>query len=586
MKNDTVIKRTNNKGQENSYHIEVKFEVGNCYFGSGSGYYLTVTPCFVKFSGGIVKDETYQKKEFLFAIQKETKKAQSVAESVADNAVDALIEEIDYEKELIDRGYSSYDFSLGGGDNPFSNLINEFNNRNNGINTEGKKGKRVSEGDYEAYVPETTLDNIYGMSEVKIEVVELIKGFTEKELYKKFNVTPPQGVLLSGNPGNGKSALAKAVAGEAKINFIQAPSASFANKYVGTGSASVKELFKFARANTPAVLFIDEIDSVGAKRDSEHKENASTLNQLLIEISNKEKNEELLIIGATNRTDMLDEALTRTGRLDRKIIVPTPDTETRLGILNLYSKDKPLSSCVDLEQIAHKTSGMSGSDMESIITEACMLAIREGVELITQEHLQKAVNKMVVGLERQSTVMSEEEKRIVSLHEAGHLVCSSIVGGRVPTQISLIPTGDALGYVQYYEEGDKFIHTQAQLNALIVSALGGKASEFVFFNHLSSGCSGDLKSATSIANQMVTKYGMSRLGSVYIDGKKTFMQEKVHNEIKFIIDSCYNIALDIIKNHKELVESIANELIVKEKLNEEEISELLTRLNKDGISNN
>lgn len=585
MKNETIVTKLGLDGNMERYFVEVMWKQTNSAFSEPKGaYYVAVTPIVV-IDGNDVYETKRTLKELLFEIKKETRQAQKVAESVADGVVNDIITEIQVIEscengngEMFDINFSDFLADMGrsyGEQNKTS-----FNQNQN----TSKSTDKTMDGEYEAYIPKTSLSDIYGMEEVKVEINELIKGFTEKEMYEKFNVTPPQGVLMFGQPGCGKSVLAKAIAGEAKINFIQSPSASMAEKYVGTGAASVKKLFAFARKNTPAVLFFDEIDSIGSKRNEESKETSSTLNQLLMEISDKEKNKDLLIIGATNRPDILDDALTRTGRLDRKISIGLPDTSTRLGILELYAKNKPLAENVDLEQIARKTSGMSGSDMEAIITESCMLAIRGNEEVVTQEHLIKAINKMIVGLERKSTIMSEEEKKIVAIHEASHLICSTVVGGRVPTQISLIPTGDALGYVQYYEEGDKFIHTETQLKALIISALGGKAGEFVFFNHLSSGCSGDLDSATNVATQMVTKYGMSRLGSICIKGKGTYIQEKIFEEVKFIIDNCYYKTVQIVKENKILIEKIAEELIIKEKLNEKEIGNILANLYNLGLS--
>lgn len=409
--------------------------------------------------------------------------------------------------------------------------------------------------------------------------MELIAGFNDKEKFKKFKVTPPRGVLLEGEPGNGKSLLARAIAGETDAVFYSMAGSEFNEKYVGVGALRVRDLFKKARKNRPAVIFIDEIDAVGGKREEENnKEHNATLNQLLVELASTD-NEDILVIGATNRSDILDPALKRQGRLSRHIYIPNPDKKTRLEILKLYATDRPLAEDVDLEVIASQTHGMASADMEGILTEGAMIAIREDADEITQDMLLRAIDRQIAGLERKSTVMIDREKKITAYHEVGHLMMSEILNNKKLSKCTIIPHADALGYCLYHEEDDRFIRTKEDLiNSMIVS-LGGAVSEKVFFGHESSGCSGDLGSVSAIAQRMVCDYGMSELGKMKIDERNLFMQEKIHEEMKKIVDEAYNKALQIVEENKELISTIAEELMEKETLEGYEVEELITTYN-------
>ena len=550
----------------------------------------------------LTKDTKYEARELLFEIADPTDKALTVAEEVADNYLDILITQVEQKikdeerkeerirKEIensmkkvqgmIDKPKEEENKKRGGAfDMEFDMDFNSMNGFN-GFNNRGeKKDDDMDNGEKTT----TTLKDVAGLDEVKVELMELIAGFKDKEKFKKFKVTPPRGVLLEGDPGNGKSLLARAVAGETDAIFYSMAGSEFNEKYVGVGASRVRDLFKKARKNRPAVIFIDEIDAVGAKREEENnKEHNATLNQLLVELASPD-NEDILVIGATNRKDILDPALIRQGRLGKHIFIPNPDFKTRHQILELYAKDRPLADDVDLELVARQTHGMAGADMEAILTEGAMIAIREDAEEITQSMLLKAIDRQIAGLERKSTVMIEREKEIVSVHEASHLIVGMALNSRKPSKITIVPHAEALGYVLYHEEEDRFISTKEELMNRMKTSLGGAVGEMVFFGHESSGCSGDLGSVSSIAKRMVCDYGMSGLGKMRIDERNVFMQDKIHAEMKKIVDEAYEETFKIIKENKALIEMVAKELELKETLENDEIESLVASFNKERI---
>lgn len=546
-------------------------------------------------------DTKFEARELLFEMAEPNDKALSVAEDVADNYVDILIFQVEQsikdEERRIEKERKEIEDSMKSIEGLFDEIRNpkktddeddeddEDDNINTGFFTfdtskfNSKIIKKQAEDSDGGEKSNTTLDDVAGLEEVKVELMELIAGFNDKEKFKKFKVTPPRGVLLEGEPGNGKSLLARAIAGETDAVFYSMAGSEFNEKYVGVGALRVRDLFKKARKNRPAVIFIDEIDAVGGKREEENnKEHNATLNQLLVELASTD-NEDILVIGATNRSDILDPALKRQGRLSRHIYIPNPDKKTRLEILKLYATDRPLADDVDLEVIASQTHGMASADMEGILTEGAMIAIREDADEITQDMLLRAIDRQIAGLERKSTVMIDREKKITAYHEVGHLMMSEILNNKKLSKCTIIPHADALGYCLYHEEDDRFIRTKEDLiNSMIVS-LGGAVSEKVFFGHESSGCSGDLGSVSAIAQRMVCDYGMSELGKMKIDERNLFMQEKIHEEMKKIVDEAYNKALQIVEENKELISTIAEELMEKETLEGYEVEELITTYN-------
>ena len=608
MKRNKVIIRKNGEEQK-SYFMDIIFTYGSAlFYPSVRGYYLVCSPCTLKdtlkddvdIDSLSIKDvesiETkFEARELLFQIAEPNEKALSVAEDIADSYVDILIFQVEQAIKDEERKIEKERKEIEGSMKKIEDLFDEIRNPKETDDDEkeeidmglftfdtskfNSKIKKQTENFDGGEKSNTTLKDVAGLEEVKIELMELIAGFNDKEKFKKFKVTPPRGVLLEGEPGNGKSLLARAIAGETDAVFYSMAGSEFNEKYVGVGASRVRDLFKKARNNRPAVIFIDEIDAVGGKREEENnKEHNATLNQLLVELSSPD-NEDILVIGATNRSDILDPALKRQGRLSRHIYIPNPDKKTRLEILKLYANDRPLAEDVDLEIIASQTHGMASADMEAILTEGAMIAIREDADEITQDMLLRAIDRQIAGLERKSTVMIDREKKITAYHEVGHLMMSEILNNKKLSKCTIIPHADALGYCLYHEEDDRFIRTKEDLiNSMIVS-LGGAVSEKVFFGHESSGCSGDLGSVSAIAQRMVCDYGMSELGKMKIDERNLFMQEKIHEEMKKIVDEAYGKAMQIVEENKELISTIAEELMEKETLEGYEVEELITTYN-------
>ncbi|NWN46058.1 ATP-dependent zinc metalloprotease FtsH [Candidatus Phytoplasma pruni] len=424
-----------------------------------------------------------------------------------------------------------------------------------------------------------TFQDVAGNEEEKEEVQELIDFLKRPKKYKDMGASIPKGVLLSGPPGTGKTLLAKAVAGEAGVPFYAANGSEFVEMYVGVGASRVRKLFQEVKENAPCILFIDEIDVLGGKRSGVSEgsqEKDQTLNQLLTEMDGFNAYAGIIIIGATNRADMLDSALLRPGRFDRKIMVGLPDVKAREAILKVHARNKKLSTDINFHQLAKQTSGMSGAELASVLNEASILTVRNQKEWTTMDELQEAIDRVWMGPAKKSRQYSEEEKRETAYHEAGHAVIGIKLKHAPKVQkITIVPRGHAGGYVLFMEEKELFFQSKKRLQADIICSLAGRAAEEMIFGdeNISNGCSSDFKSATNKARLMVTKYGMSPLGQTQ-DTEFSY-KKAVDIEIKKIIDTSYKKAQEILQENKALLDKIADILLKQETINKEELDQLV-----------
>ena len=443
----------------------------------------------------------------------------------------------------------------------------------------------------------TTFKNVAGLKEEKEEVKELIDFLKNPKKFQKLGARIPKGVLLVGPPGTGKTLLARAVAGEAKVPFYYISGSDFVELFVGVGASRVRDMFKQAKQTAPCLIFIDEIDAVGRQRGTGlgggHDEREQTLNQLLTEMDGFGANEGIIIIAATNRPDVLDPALLRPGRFDRQVTVNLPDVREREEILNVHAKNKILSENVKIKRIAERTPGYSGADLENLLNEAALLAVRRNKDFIEMEEIDEASDRVLMGPAKTSRKVTDFEKQVVAYHEAGHAVSGIILPkGEEVHKITIIPRGMAGGYTQMLPKEEKtLVYTKEELTEQIVTLLSGRVSEELFLNEMSTGASDDFKRATKIARSMVTEYGMSDLGPVQFEHRsdsvflgrdytksKDFSEQvaiEIDKEVRKIIDSCYNKAKEILKSNKELVEILAKTLIEKETLTKEEIEKIV-----------
>ena len=442
-----------------------------------------------------------------------------------------------------------------------------------------------------------TFKDVAGLKEEKEEVQELIDFLKNPKKFTKMGARIPKGVLLVGPPGTGKTLLAKAVAGEAKVPFFYISGSDFVELFVGVGASRVRDMFNQAKQTAPCLIFIDEIDAVGRERGTGlgggHDEREQTLNQLLSEMDGFTENEGIIIIAATNRPDVLDPALLRPGRFDRQVTVGKPDVREREEILNVHAKNKILSGSVNLKHIAERTPGYSGADLENLLNEAALLAVRRNKEAITMEEIDEASDRVLMGPAKTSRKVTEYEKKIVAYHEAGHAVSGIVLpNGEEVHKITIIPRGMAGGYTQMLPKEERtLVYTKKELEEQIITLLSGRASEQYYLKEISTGASDDLKRATKIARSMVTEYGMSSLGPMQFEHRsesvflgRDYNQTKnfsdqvallIDQEVKKIIDDCYEKAQKIVSKEKKLVEILANRLIVNETLTKEEIEDLV-----------
>lgn len=466
----------------------------------------------------------------------------------------------------------------------------------------GKSRAKMTLGD-----KSVTFAQVAGLKEEKEELEEIVDFLKEPGKYTGVGARIPKGVLLEGPPGTGKTLLAKAVAGEAGVPFFSISGSDFVEMFVGVGASRVRDLFEEAKHNAPCIVFIDEIDAVARRRGTGmgggHDEREQTLNQLLVEMDGFGVNEGIIVMAATNRVDILDPAILRPGRFDRKVGVGRPDIKGREEILHVHAKDKPLGEDVDLKQIAQTTAGFTGADLENLMNEAAIAAARKGHVFIRQKDIKNAFIKVGIGAEKKSKVISEKEKRITAYHEAGHAILFHVLPDMEPVYtISIIPTGmGAAGYTMPLPENDEIFNTKGKMLQDITTLLGGRVAEELIFGDITTGASNDIKRATSEARAMVTKYGMSdKIGLIsygddddevfigrdlaHTRGYSEDVAKAIDSEIHSIIEECHDNAKKIISEHMEVLHGCAKLLLEKEKVHRDEFEALFT-MEKSGESN-
>ena len=457
----------------------------------------------------------------------------------------------------------------------------------------GKSRARMSTGKDN----KITLKDVAGLKEEKEDLEEIIDFLREPSKYTKVGARIPKGVLLEGPPGTGKTLLAKAIAGEANVPFFSISGSDFVEMFVGVGASRVRDLFEDAKKNSPCIVFIDEIDAVARRRGTGmgggHDEREQTLNQLLVEMDGFGVNEGIIVLAATNRVDILDPAILRPGRFDRKIAVGAPYVGGREDILKLHARNKPLAEDVDLKQVAQTTAGFTGADLENLLNEAAILAAGANRAYISQEDIKKAFVKVGIGTEKKSRVISDKEKKITAFHEAGHAILFHVLPDVGPVYtVSIIPTGNgAAGYTMPLPERDEMFMTRGRMEQEIMVSLGGRIAEQLIFDDITTGASSDIKKATKMARMMVTRFGMSEnIGVVCYDDDddevfigRDLAHAKAHSEmisgeidkeVKQIIDSCYARATELIRENMEVLHACANLLLKKEKISRTEFEAL------------
>jgi len=446
--------------------------------------------------------------------------------------------------------------------------------------------------------PKVTLNDVAGMDEVKEEVKEIIEYLKDPIRFQRLGGRPPKGVLLYGEPGVGKTLLAKAIAGEAHVPFISVSGSDFVEMFVGVGAARVRDLFETAKKHAPCIIFIDEIDAVGRSRGAfnlggGHDEREQTLNQLLVEMDGFDTSEGIIVIAATNRPDILDPALLRPGRFDRQIFIPKPDVKGRYEILKVHAKNKKLAPNVDLEIVARATPGFNGADLENILNEAALLAARKGKEYIEMEDIEEAIDRVTMGLERKGMVISPKEKEKIAYHEAGHAIMSLMVpGSDALHKVSIIPRGMALGVTQQLPIDDKHMYDRQDLIGRLIVLFGGRAAEEVFYGKegITTGAENDLQRATELAYRMVSMWGMSekvgplavrRVANPFLGGMTTSidiseeMRRGIDEEVKKILTEAYETAKAIVETYKEPLRAVVKRLLEKETISCEEFVEVM-----------
>jgi len=458
----------------------------------------------------------------------------------------------------------------------------------------GKSRARLSSGDK----PTVTFADVAGVEEAKEELQEVVEFLKEPEKFIALGARIPKGVLMVGPPGCGKTLMARAVAGEASVPFFSISGSEFVEMFVGVGASRVRDLFGQAKRNTPCIVFVDEIDAVGRHRGAglggSHDEREQTLNQILVEMDGFDTDTNVIVIAATNRPDILDPALLRPGRFDRRVVLDRPDMRGRRAILDIHVRGKPLAEEVDLDVVAKQTPGFTGADIENLVNEAAILAARRNKKSVSMEEMQEAVERVIAGPERKSRLISDEERNIIAHHEAGHVLVMKMLPNCDPVhKVSIISRGMALGYTMPLPEGDRYLMARSKFEDELAGLLGGRAAEELIFNDITTGAANDLERATKLARKMVTEYGMSeRLGPLTFGRKEELVflgreigeqrnyseevAQAIDKEIRRLISEAHEKAKSILTQHKDTLVRLAKKLIEVETLEGEELEAILS----------
>lgn len=469
----------------------------------------------------------------------------------------------------------------------FAMMFKQASSQNSQAMSFGKTRAKL----YDKSKGKTTFDDVAGAKESKEELEEIVEFLKEPEKFTKLGAKIPRGVLLIGSPGTGKTLLARAVAGEADVPFFSISGSEFVEMFVGVGASRVRDMFVKAKACAPCIVFIDEIDAVGRQRGTGlgggHDEREQTLNQILTEMDGFEVDSKVIVMAATNRPDVLDPALLRPGRFDRRVVVDRPDIKDRTSVLGVHVRKKPMDKDVDLEKIAKQTPGFTGADLENLVNEAAILAARENKKKINQSHLERSVEKVALGPEKKSRVLSEKERKITAYHEVGHALVGHLLENCDPVhKISIISRGQALGVTWYLPEEDTHLYSVSKYKDQLSALLGGYVAEEIFFGEVTTGPSSDLERAASMARSMVTRFGMGDFGPVAFgeDKNEVFlgrdyghmknysekMAYEIDQKVSQIINDAYKVTKNIISKNKKLMDKISKDLLEKENISREE----------------
>ncbi|MGQ9463247.1 MAG: ATP-dependent zinc metalloprotease FtsH [Candidatus Fervidibacter sp.] len=449
---------------------------------------------------------------------------------------------------------------------------------------------------YDQNQPRITFEDVADLEEAKEELKEVIEFLKNPQRFQALGAKVPKGVLLMGPPGSGKTLLARAVAGEAGVPFFHVSGSEFVEMFVGVGAARVRDLFEQAKTNKPCIIFVDELDAVGRLRfagiGGGHDEREQTLNQLLVEMDGIEQNSGIIVIAATNRPDVLDPALLRPGRFDRRIVIDHPDAKGREAILRVHIRGKPIADDVDIEKLAKQTAGFSGADLANMVNEAAILAARKNKTKIEMGDMLEALEKVIAGPERKSRLITEKEKRILAYHESGHALASKLLSVREVTKVTIIPRGLALGYTLNLPQEDKYLMSKQELMDEMTVMLAGRAAEEIVFGEMTTGSQNDLERVTELARRMVCEFGMSeRLGPVTLGRKagpiflgrdivedrnySEAVASEIDKEVRRIVEWCYERAKRLLQENRDLLDAVANRLLEKETIDGEELDETI-----------